>query len=407
MLREHFGDGVQAVPGVPVHPFTVEVAEEVLRDLWERLERTRWPDEVADAGWEYGTNLAYLRELVTYWRTQFDWRAQERMINQFTQYIATVDGCDIHFIHERGNGPRPLPLVLTHGWPGTFFEMYKLIPLLTDPARFGADAADAFDVIVPSLPGYGFSERPRHPRMAMARIAELWAALMTETLGYARFAAHGGDIGASITTELGRRYPDRVLGIHLTAVTESSGPYLGPGAPELSEAERAFVALQQRWEDEEGAYGHQQRTRPQTLAYGLNDSPAGLASWIVEKFRAWSDCGGDVERRFTKDELLTSIMIYWVTQTTSSSIRLYYESRHHPLPAFAAGERITVPCGVALTTDPVDRAPREWAERTYNVRRWTELSRGGHFLALEEPELLAEELRAFFRPLRATKRAQQ
>jgi pimeloyl-ACP methyl ester carboxylesterase len=404
MLTEQPGDGVQTASGAVVRPFTVEVAEEALRDLRERLERTRWPDAVDDAGWDYGANLAYLRELVSYWRSQFDWRAQERILNQFTQYIATVDGFDIHFIHERAKGPRPLPLVLTHGWPGSFFEMHKLIPLLTDPARFGADPADAFDVIVPSLPGFGFSERPRYAGMARDRIVDLWAALMTETLGYARFAAHGGDIGASITTGLGRRYPDRVLGIHLTAVAD---PYLGRDAPELSAAEHAFVALQRRWEDDEGAYGHQQRTRPQTLAYGLNDSPAGLASWIVEKFRAWSDCDGDVERRFTKDELLTTIMIYWVTQTISSSIRLYYETRRHPQPPFSAGERITVPCGVALTTEAADRAPREWAERTYNVRRWTELSRGGHFLALEEPELLAEELRVFFRPQRAAEKARQ
>jgi pimeloyl-ACP methyl ester carboxylesterase len=394
-------DDGQAPPTASARHFAVEVAEETLRDLRKRLERTRWPDEVEGAGWDYGTNLAYLRELVAYWRDQFDWRAQERAINQLHHYIAALDGCDIHFIHERGKGPNPLPLLLTHGWPGSFYEMHKLIPMLADPARFGADPADAFDVVVPSIPGYGFSERPGRPGMARARIARMWDALMTQTLGYERFAAHGGDIGAGITTELGRSYPHDVIGIHLTAVAD---PYLGPGAPELSATERAYVALQERWEAEEGAYGHQQRTRPQTLAYGLNDSPVGLASWIVEKYRAWSDCGGDVERRFSKDELLTTITIYWATQTIGSSIRLYYESRRHPLPAFSAGERVTVPCGVALTTEAADHAPREWAERSYNVQRWTELERGGHFLALEEPELLAQELRAFFRPLRAAER---
>jgi pimeloyl-ACP methyl ester carboxylesterase len=390
------GHQTQAAQQTSVRPFRVDVTEEVLHDLNARLDRTRWPDEIEGAGWDYGTNLAYLRELVTHWRTQFNWRAQERGINQFAHYTANVDGLDIHFIHERGKGPQPLPLVLTHGWPGTFFEMHKLIPLLTDPARFGGDAQDAFDVVVPSLPGYGFSERPRHAGMTSARIVDLWATLMTDVLGYGRFAAHGGDIGAGVTTGLGRRYPDRVLGIHLTALAD---PYLGPGALELSPAEREFVALRAQWEEDEGAYGHQHSTRPQTLAYGLNDSPAGLASWIVDKFRAWSDCGGDVERCFTKDELLTTITIYWVTQTINSSIHLYYESRHHPQP-HTSDNRVTVPCGVALTTEAVDRAPREWAERTYDVRRWTELPRGGHFLALEEPELLADELRAFFRELR-------
>jgi len=378
-----------------LRPFRVDVPEDVLRDLRDRLERTRWPDEVEGAGWDYGANLAYQRELTTYWRERFDWRAQERAINRFAQHYTEVDGIGIHFIHERGKGPDPLPIVLSHGWPGSFFEMHKLIPLLADPAAHGADPADAFDVIVPSLPGFGFSERPRRRGMTSARVVELWARLMTEGLGYQRFAAHGGDIGASITTGLGRRYPDHVLGIHLTAVAD---PYLGPDAAELSPAERAFAALRERWEEDEGGYSHIQGTRPQTPAYGLNDSPVGLAGWIVEKFRAWSDCDGDVERRFTKDELLTNVTIYWATQTINSSIRMYYEYRHSARPQERG--RVAAPCGIALTTEAVDRAPREWAERTYDVRRWTELPRGGHFLALEEPELLADELRAFFRDLR-------
>ena len=379
-----------------IRPFEIAIAEEALADLHMRLERTRWPDEVDGAGWEYGTNLAYLRELVGYWRTSFDWRAQERALNHFAHYVASIDGLDVHFIHERGQGPRPLPLVLTHGWPGTFFEMRKLIPLLTNPARFGADPLDAFDVVVPSLPGYGFSERPRQRDFARSWIINRWAALMTDALGYARFGAHGGDFGSGVTTGLGLRYPERLVGIHLTALAD---PYLGPGAPELSPAESAYLRLRERWRDEEGGYQHQQGTRPQTLGYGLNDSPAGLAAWIVEKYRAWSGCNGDVERSFTKDELLTTITIYWLTQTINSSIRMYYAARHYPQPA-TAEDRVTVPTGVALTTEAVDHAPREWAERLYHLQRWTELPRGGHFLALEEPELLAEELRAFFRPLR-------
>jgi pimeloyl-ACP methyl ester carboxylesterase len=385
----------QLVQSSRVMPFRVGIADEVLQNLQMRLERTRWPDTVEDAGWDYGTNLQYLQELVGYWRTQFDWRLQERAINSFAQYVVPVDGINIHVIHERGKGPNPLPIVLTHGWPGSFYEMHKLIPLLADPASHGGDPEDAFDVIVPSLPGYGFSSRVQQRGLNSSQVVETWAQLMT-TLGYQRFAAHGGDIGSGVTTGLGRRYPDRVIGIHLTAIAT---PYLGPGAPELTEAERAFVARQKQWEDDEGAYDHQQGTRPQTLAYGLNDSPAGLAGWIVEKFRAWSDCDGDVERRFTKDELLTNITIYWVTQTINSSMRMYYEYRHAARFEPTA-ERIAVPCGVALSTEAVEQAPREWAERTYHVQRWTELSQGGHFLALEEPDLLAHELRAFFRDLR-------
>lgn len=379
-----------------IEAYRVEIAEQTLVDLRERLERTRWPDEADRAGWAYGSNLAYMRELAEYWRTAFDWRAQERAINRFAHFRADMDGIGIHFIHEHGKGPRPLPIVLTHGWPGSFFEMHKLIPLLADPASHGGDPEDAFDVVVPSLPGYGFSDRPTEPGMTSTRVADLWARLMRDGLGYARFAAHGGDIGAGVTTRLGLRHPDHLFGIHVTAVAE---PYLGPGARELSEAERAFTAVQEQWEQDEGAYSHQQSTRPQTVAYGLNDSPAGLAAWIVEKFRAWSDCGGEVERRFTKDELLTTIMLYWATQTINSSIRMYYEHQHYPAP-IQQGERVTVPCGIALTQEAVDRAPREWAERTYDVQHWTELPRGGHFLALEEPELLARDLRAFFRQFR-------
>lgn len=379
-----------------MQPFRVEIAEQTLVDVRERLERTRWPDETEGAGWAYGSNLAYMRELADYWRTQFDWRAQERAINRLAHFRAEVDGIGIHFIHERGQGPHPLPIVLTHGWPGSFFEMHKLIPLLTDPASHGGDPNDAFDVVVPSLPGYGFSDRPTEPGMTSERITGLWARLMRDGLGYARFAAHGGDIGAGVTTRLALRHPDNLLGIHVTAVAQ---PYLGPGARELSATEREHVTQQEQWDEEEGAYSHQQSTRPQTLAYGLNDSPVGLAAWIVEKFRAWSDCGGDIERRFTKDELLTNIMVYWATRTINSSIRLYYEYQHHPAP-IQAGERIAVPCAVAQTRAEIDQAPREWAERTYDVQHWTVLPRGGHFLALEEPELLAQDLRTFFRRFR-------
>ena len=376
-------------------PFTVHVPDDVLDDLRARLARTRWPDEIP--GSDYGSNLAYIRELVDYWRTDFDWRAQERAINAFAHFRANVDGDGIHFIHERGKGPGPMPIVITHGWPSTFFEMVKLIPLLTDPAGHGGDPADSFDVVAPSMPGYGFSSHTTRRGVDPAAVADVWARLMTENLGYERFGAHGGDWGASVTASLGFSYPDRLVGIHVTSA--SVMPYLGPGARELSEAERAFLEEREQWQQDEGGYAHIQGTKPQTLSYGLNDSPAGLAAWIVEKFRTWSDCDGDVERRFTKDELLTTVTIYWATQTIGSSTRLYYERRRNQW-SMGQGERIRVPCAVASFPVEISHPPREWAERSYNVVRWTEMPWGGHFAALEEPELLAEDIRAFFRPLR-------
>ena len=381
-----------------VRPFKVEVPDATLEDLRERLGRTRWPDEIPGSGWDYGSNLAYIKELVEYWRTRFDWRAQERAINAFAHYRATVDGLGIHFIHERGKGPDPLPLIMTHGWPGSFFEMVKIIPLLTDPASHGGDAADSFDVVVPSMPGYGFSDHTTQRGVNLVKIPDLWAQLMTEGLGYRRFGAQGGDWGAGVTARFGFAYPDRVVGIHVTSVLGVQ-PYLGPGARELSEEEQAGIAAFKSWMGSEGGYAHLQGTKPQTLAYGLNDSPAGLAAWIVEKYRTWSDCDGDVERRYTKDELLTTVTIYWVTQSINSSTRLYYEHWHNPW-SFGQGERIQVPCGVALFPKEICPQPREYAERSYNVQRWTEMPRGGHFAALEEPELLAQDIRAFFRPLR-------
>jgi pimeloyl-ACP methyl ester carboxylesterase len=381
---------------VEITPFLVSAPDAVLADLRRRLAETRWPDEVADAGWDYGTNLSYLRELTDYWQTDFDWRAQERAINRFTQFQAVVDGLRIHFIHERGKGPAPMPLILTHGWPSAVMEMAKLVPLLTDPSGHGGDVRDAFDVVVPSLPGYGFSERPprRGPWFTHAR----WATLMAG-LGYERFGAQGGDVGAGVTTNLGRYFPEQVIGIHISSDLAAPTPI--PAAADLSADEAEYLARVAKWEEEEGAYGSQQRTKPQTLAYGLNDSPVGLAAWIVEKFRAWSDCHGDVESRFSKDELLTTIMIYWITQTISSSTRGYYESAH-AAPPDAAHAFVHAPTGAMIFPGEylVGKVPRSWAERTYNIQRWTEAPRGGHFAALEEPELLAEDIRAFFRPLR-------
>jgi pimeloyl-ACP methyl ester carboxylesterase len=381
-----------------VQPFTVKIRQTSLDDLQARLARTRWPDEIVDSGWQNGADLAYMKELVTYWQTHFDWPAQEKLINSFNHFRASIDGLNIHFIHERGCGPNPLPLIVTHGWPGSFLEMHKIIPLLTDPARHGGDPADSFDVIVPSMPGYGFSDRPTQSGMNAFAIADLWLRLMNG-LGYQRFAAQGGDWGASVATCLGFAYPASVVGIHLNYIPGSFKPYLGPGSTDLSEAERAFVVENDLWWQSEGGYAHIQRTKPQTLAYGLTDSPAGLAAWIVEKFREWGDCDGNVEQRFTRDELLTNVTLYWVTETIHSSMRLYNESARRPLH-FGEGERIQSPCAVAKFLKEVPFPPREWVERCYNVQRWTEFPRGGHFAALEEPESLGNDIRAFFRPLR-------
>ena len=378
------------------------------------LEPAAWPHKLDGLGWENGTSPAFLRELVAWWRSGFDWRAQEAALNRFPQFRATVDGIGLHFVHVPGKGPAPLPLVCTHGWPSTFYELLPLVELLTDPAGHGGDAADAFDVVIPSLPGYGFSD-PLPGHGGSSRIPGLWARLMTQVLGYTRFGAHGGDIGAYVTNRLGYELPEQVVGIHVTMVAEAD---LGPGAAPPSDAERVFLTDRVAGQETGGGYSHMQRTRPQTLAYGLTDSPVGLAAWIVDKWREWSDCDGDPERRFTKDQLLTTVTLYWVTGTIGSSFRVYRDwalgmddrpetwrgrdreqvpagIEPRPLPA---GEQIQVPAAVALFRE---RWPREWAERVYrDLRRFTEMPRGGHFPALEEPELLADELRSFFRDLR-------
>lgn len=383
---------------MPIQPFTIVVAQRTLDDLRERLDRTRWPDEIQGADWDYGTNLAYLKSLVTYWQQQFDWRAQESRLNALAHFRAAIDGFGIHFIHARGQGSQPLPLILTHGWPGSFVEMVKILPLLTDPVSSGGDPADAFDVIVPSLPGFGFSDHPRQPGMTTAKTAELWARLMRDVLGYKRFAAAGGDIGAGVSQRLALAHPELLVGIHLTYLGAAAA---SPEPADLSDAEQQYLHELQQWSRREGAYSSLQSTKPQTLAYGLNDSPVGLAAWMTEKFRTWSDCDGEIERRFSKDELLTNIMLYWVTETMPSSTRMYYENAHALLP-LRPGERIDVPAGMALFPKEISAPPREWAERTLRVHRWTQMPRGGHFAALEEPALLAEELRAFFRPLRGS-----
>ena len=381
-----------------VEQFKIDISDSVIEDLKSRLASTRWPDELPGTGWDYGSNLEYVKELVEYWRTTFDWRAQEDLINSFSHFKTEVDGLGIHFIHEKGKGPDPMPLVVTHGWPGTFFEMHKIIPLLSDPASHGGDPTDSFDVVVPSMPGYGFSSHTIERGLDVLSIGDLWAKLMSENLGYKQFGAQGGDWGASVTAQLGFAHGDKVTGIHSTSVTRPT-PYMGSGSRALSDAERELLQKRADWQAAEGGYSHIQGTKPQTLSYGLNDSPAGLAAWIIEKYRTWSDCGGDVEKRFTKDELLTTITIYWVTQSIGSSTKLYYETLRKPWD-LKEGEKIEVPCGIAVFPAEISVPPREWAERSYNVQQWTVMPAGGHFAALEEPDRLVEDVRNFFRPLR-------
>ncbi|WP_425146790.1 epoxide hydrolase family protein [Deinococcus sp.] len=381
---------------IDIQPFVIAIPEEQLAALKVRLRETRWPAPFA-GGWDYGTDLAFVQNLSEFWEQTFDWRAREAQLNRLPQYRAMIGGLGIHFIHQPGTGPVPLPLLLTHGWPGSFVEMERLVPLLADPGSYGGDPADAFDVVVPSLPGFGFSDAPRGPGVNSRQIARLWAELMG-ALGYERFGAQGGDIGAGVSTWLGFDHAARVIGLHLNYIPGSYRPPLGEGEPPQTAEEAAFLERVAAWNEEEGAYGHLQGTRPQTLAYGLSDSPVGLAAWIAEKFVAWTDSGGD-GRGVAPEALLTNIALYWFTNTIGSSVRLYRENRLAPMQ-FGPGERVRPPLSVALFPRELPLPPRSWVERVYDLRRWTPMPRGGHFAAMEEPELLAADIRAAFRPLR-------
>ncbi len=382
-----------------LEPFEARVPQALLDDLGERLRRTRWPGPPPGPPGVTGIVQDDLRDLIEFWRDGFDWRAAEGRLNRYSQFRTKLGGGWVHFIHERGRGPRPLPLVITHGWPGSVFEMLELIPRLIDPGRVGAAIEDSFDVVVPSLPGYGFSDPPAAPGMHPGRIAELWLDLMDQ-LGYDRFGAQGGDWGASVATRLALREPGRVAGIHLNYLPGSYRPPLGPGTRPLSGPETDFLAACDRWNDAEGAYAHVQRTAPDTLAVALADSPAGLAAWMAEKLWSWSDHTAEGKSTLPPDEVLANVALYWLTGTIGSSMRLYHEASRHPL-RLALGERILVPTGLALfPAETPANPPREWVERGYEVTRWTTMPRGGHFAAWEEPDLLAAEVREFFRPLR-------
>jgi len=378
-------------------PFQVNIAQTVLDDLAARLARVRWPDEPPLPPWSTGTSVDYMKTLIDYWRERFDWRAQEAKLNAFAQFTVPLQGIGLHFIHVQGKGPNAIPLLLSHGWPGSVFEFHKIIPMLTDPARFGGDPADAFTVVAPSLPGYGFSFRPGQERFSIERIADAFAQLMTDVLGYRRFAAQGGDWGGFVTSRLGLAYPERLYGIHVNLLAVRRDPKM---VQNPTAEEKVFLDQLAHFLKEETGYQWIQGTKPQTLAFALSDSPAGLAAWIIEKFHTWSDCGDNVESVFTKDELLTNIMLYWVTGTIGSSFWPYYARMHGPWP-IPEGSSIGAPTGYVEFPHEILRPPRSLAQATYaNIQRWTQAERGGHFAALEQPQFLAEEIRAFFRPLR-------
>ena len=386
-------------PDRPVaRPFTIAVADAVLLDLKRRLDATRWPDEVTDSNWAFGTDLQYLRTLAEYWRSGYDWRAQEAMLNRFQHFTVPIDGINLHFVHEPGEGGAPLPLLLTHGWPGSVVEFQELIPLLTHPSAHGGDARDAFTVVAPSIPGYGFSFAPNQRRFGLREIADTFQRLMSDVLGYRRYAAHGHDWGAFVSTRLGYAYPESLASIHITllAVPRERVPGRVPSAEE-----QRFYDQLDHWLKEECGYSSIMGTKPQTLAYALTDSPVGLAAWMIEKFRAWSDCGGDLDAHFSRDVLLTNIMLYWVTGAIGSSFWPYYARSHEPW-IIPVGEKVIVPTGYAEHPREILTPPRSLAELTYgNITRWTRMRSGGHFPALEAPQQLAEEIRAFFRPLHA------
>jgi len=373
-----------------IQPFSVNIPQLALDDLKLRLKNTRWTDEIIDSGWNYGTNLSYMKELADYWLNKFDWRKVENEINAYPNFIADIDGHKIHFIHVKGKGKKSTPLIITHGWPGSFLEMMKLIPLLTNDPDF------SFDLVIPSVIGFGFSDKINHQGCNSAFVADLWHKLMNE-LGYKKYGAQGGDIGSGISTWLSFKYPDCIIGLHLNYISGSYKPYLKEGE-QLSPEVEAFQKNGARWTAKEGAYAYMHSTKPITLAYGLNDSPIGLCAWIIEKFNGWSDNMGNLENIFTKDELLANVTLYWLTQTIHSSIRIYNENSKKPM---ALGEKdfIKVPVGFAKFPKELPTPPRSYIEKGFNIQHWTEMPAGGHFAAMEQPDLLAKDLIDFFKAL--------
>jgi len=377
-----------------IRPFRFDVPQSVLDDLRSRLEATRWVEPIPGTGWDYGADPAYIRELCEYWHTSFDWRAREQELNAHPGFLCEVDGVDLHFWHVRGERAGAFPLLLIHGWPGSMFEFHETIAMLTHPSQHGGRPEDAFDVVVPALPGFGFGGKPRERGWGISRIAAAFDTLMSRELGYARYGVQGGDWGGIISSKMGSAHADHVAGVHLNFV------FGQPPATPQSDEEKAMAAALAAFQATETGYSAVQGTKPISLAAAQADSPAGLAAWVVEKFRTWSDCGGDVESSFSKDTLLTNLMFYWAPNSVASSATIYYEARHDPA-GFAYG-RVETPTAVAAFPKEPWRSLRSWAEPRFNIVRWTDMPRGGHFAALEEPGLLVDDVRAFFATARET-----
>ena len=394
------GPAMPAENEMAIVPFQVEIPQQDLDDLQDRLANTRLPDQIPDTSWEYGTERGYLEELLLYWQHEFDWRAQEARLNQFDQFKTEIDGVEMHFIHQRSSTPDAIPLLIVHGWPGSVSEFLDVIPPLVDPADHGGIAADSFHIIAPSLPGFGFSGIPAARGFSPERIAHVLAALM-KRIGYESYAIAGGDWGAIINRHLANHYPDRLIGLHSNMIL-APPPADEEQRGRATEEELALTSARAAYMQNETGYQQIQGTKPQTLGYGLTDSPAGTAAWIVEKFHGWTDmpqgADGDLDEHFSKDDLLTNISIYWFTGTITSSTRIYYENRNTPVEKPI--EYIDVPTGAAIFPAEIYLAPRAWAEAAYDLRHWTVMPRGGHFAALEQPELYLNDLREFFRLLR-------
>ena len=379
-----------------IRPFQIEVPDETLELIRSQVASYSWHEMPDDGGWAYGTNLEYMKELCAYWLDEFDWRAQETAINRFAHFIAPVEGIDLHFIHEKGSGPAPLPLIISHGWPGSIVEFLEIIEPLAHPEHFGGNSEDAFDVIAPSLPGFGFSGRPPRP-IGPREIARLFATLMTDVLEYPSYLAQGGDWGGAISSWLGFEHAPECRAIHINIFTMRP-----PDDPQGRE-EEAWATQFKCDQLMEDGYRTQQATKPQTLSYAMMDSPVGVAAWIIEKFNSWSDTlGNNIESAHTKDVLLTNIMIYLVTRTFNTASWIYYGRREEGGRILSPdGQRVEVPTAAALfPAELLAWPPRSYAERVYNITRWTEMPRGGHFAALEQPTLLIDDIRAFARTLR-------
>ena len=394
------GQAAPAENEMQIVPFQVDIPQAALDDLQNRLANTRLPDQIPGASWEYGAERGYVEELLRYWVNEFDWRAQEARINAFDQFTTPIDGVDMHFIHQRSTDPDAIPLMIVHGWPGSISEFLDIIPPLTDPAAHGGETEDSFHIIAPSLPGFGFSGIPEARGYNPERIAHMLAVLM-ERLGYESYAIAGGDWGAIINRHLANHYPERLIGLHSNMIIVAP-PEDEDQRNSADPEELALTSARAAYMRNETGYQAIQGTKPQTLGYGLADSPAGVAAWIVEKFHGWSDlpqgADGDLDDNFSKDDLLTNISIYWFTGTITSSTRIYYENRN--VPAEKPIEYIDVPTGAAIFPAEIYMAPRAWVEAAYDLRHWTVMPRGGHFAALEQPELYLNDLREFFRLLR-------